>query len=261
MKVNNSNEIADYLDFLFPQKEKEQWDKVGFSYNFNNKVNKILISLDLTKEVLDYAIKNEFNFILNYHTFLFYKTSLKETFLKDPYKKNMHKKIRKHKINVFSVHTNLDTIPNTGSTLIIKALNLKGKTISIDKFNSVIELDQKMIFSNFIEEIKKVFKFESLQTNINNKNRKIKNIAILPGSAGMENILKTWKIYKKNALYLTSDLKWNELIALETMGIYFLLVPHSIEKINLSFLESKLKEKFKNTIIEIFESKEFIKNV
>ncbi|MGZ9432265.1 Nif3-like dinuclear metal center hexameric protein [Mycoplasma sp. 480] len=258
--MNNSKEFSLFLDSIFPQNSKEDWDKVGFSYFFDNQISKVLICLDLTKKALDYAIKNNFNFILTYHTFLFYKGYLKNTFEKEPYKKSMHKLIKKYKINVFSIHTNLDFLPNSGVKSILEKINLEGDLTPVNKFNSIVNLKSEISFFELINKIKNMLNLNNLQTNLQ-KNKKIKKIVILPGAAGIENILETYKVIKNKALYITSDLKWNELLTINNLKIDLLVVPHSIEKANIDFMYKIIKKSLTNLKVEKYLENEFIINI
>ncbi|WGI37044.1 Nif3-like dinuclear metal center hexameric protein [Mesomycoplasma lagogenitalium] len=255
----NSKEIIAFLDSKFPQEIKEEWDTVGSSYFFDKEIKKILISLDLTKDVLKYALENKFDFILNYHTFLFYKGFLKNTFEKEPHKKQMHKLIKKNQINVFSAHTNFDFLPNTGVKQIINFLKWDAHIESSDRFNALVKLEKATKFNEIINDLKNAFNFNSMQSNVKN-NLKVQKIAILPGSAGIENLLKIKKQFKAD-LYITSDLKWNELLTVNELKLNLLIVPHLIEKVNCNYFKKILEHKFKNLIIEIKDINEFIYNL
>ncbi|MBN3534549.1 Nif3-like dinuclear metal center hexameric protein [Mycoplasma procyoni] len=259
--MTKTTDIQNILDRKFPQESIEDWDKVGFSSFYEKNIQKILISLDLTNEVVDYAINNNFDFILNYHTFLFYKKTLKESFVIDPYKRNIYSKLKKNKISVFSVHTNFDYVANTGSDLIFKSLELAGKrVVSVSQFNAIYELENSIKFSDFVNNFKQKTNLNCLQTNVFKDTYKLKTVAILPGAAGLENMLDVIK--NKADLYITSDPKWNELInynQLKKTNVLF--VPHLVEQINLGYFKEILEQQTKGIEIEIFNLKEIIRNV
>ncbi|WP_033161371.1 Nif3-like dinuclear metal center hexameric protein [[Mycoplasma] collis] len=256
-----SFELVDFLEEQFPYSSLLEWDNAGYSHIGKEDIKKILISLDLTSSILDYAIKNEFDFILNYHTFFFDKISKTKTFKKYPYKRKIFNLIKKHNINVFSVHTNFDHFPNTSVKEMIKKLNYYDTGIqAIDNFNAIIHLNKAKNFFEIVADYKNIFALKSLQSNLM-KNKKIRHFTILPGSAGMENIINAIKI-KKTDLYITSDLKWSEQITLNEKKINFLLVPHLVEQFILEYFKKQIIQKFFDKIeVEIKFIDEIIHNV
>ncbi|VEU59206.1 Uncharacterized protein conserved in bacteria [Mesomycoplasma neurolyticum] len=256
----STNDLAEFLNRKFPPSSIEAWDNVGFSYFVDKKIKNVLIAIDLTNEIVDYAIKNSFDFILTYHTFFFEKISLKDTFKKYSYKQKIYKKLKKHQISAFSVHTNFDHLINTSVKQMIEKLGYEGNLIAIDNFNAILELKKPIKFNNIVNDYKNIFFLNSLQTNLYD-NKTIKNITFLPGSAGIDNILKSIRT-KKTDLYITSDLKWSEQITLNERKVNFLLVSHLVEQHILDYFQKIIYKKFNNQLkIEIKFLQEILINL
>ena len=69
MKVKD---ITNLLDELYPEYLKASYDNVGLMVgSFDNKVNRIFIALDLTREVMDEALKAKADLIITHHPLLF----------------------------------------------------------------------------------------------------------------------------------------------------------------------------------------------
>lgn len=99
-------------DIVKPFEEKmpttlaEDWDNVGLQIgSLQTEVMGILTTLDVTKEAIDYAIKHNCNFIFSHHPLIFKGVKQIHT---DSYVGSMISKLIRHKITVYSAHTNLD---------------------------------------------------------------------------------------------------------------------------------------------------------
>jgi putative NIF3 family GTP cyclohydrolase 1 type 2 len=80
----------------------------------------VFICLDLTKEIIDLAIKSEINFIISHHPIFLKNKEIKPT----KYELEMLKMLKDHKISFASYHTNIDNAPNGINMFIAEQLNL-----------------------------------------------------------------------------------------------------------------------------------------
>lgn len=252
-------QLINYLEKKFPKEKAELWDPVGFSFYFEkNQAEKILICLDVTKTEIEFAINNQVDLIISHHPFLFEKT-LKSEYEKAPYKKNLVTKIKKHKINLYSLHTNYDSSKKGTAFQIASFLKFnKNKLVFFDKYN--FKYIEKMNFKNIVNKLSKLTDSNSFQINIpkNELNQKnINSIAILPGSGGIEAINKAIKL--KTDLIITSDIKWSDWITISNSKnkTIVLDIPHIIESVFVWDVEKIIKKEFKN--IKVYTSK--MKNI
>lgn len=253
------SEIINFLYQKFPLENAEEWDPVGPRFLFSKiqKVNKIIICIDLTKDILEQAIKENVNLIITHHPFIFSST-LKKEYIIAPYKRQMVKKINKYKINIITLHTNFDGTNNSTANAIINALNIPSKIDleTIDKYNVILK--HSTTFNEFVNLIKLNLNLKNLQTNVE-KNYKIKNIAILPGSGGIEAALLSYR--KKADLIVSSDFKWSDLLNLKHyLKMKMLIVPHLIEQFFGFIIEKELKNNF-NIEIQVILLNEILKNI
>ncbi|HQB98432.1 MAG TPA: Nif3-like dinuclear metal center hexameric protein, partial [Candidatus Cloacimonadota bacterium] len=89
------------LERFIPTALAQDWDNVGHLIGDpSRKVKKILISLDVTPNVLEYAIQKGFDLIVSHHPLIFrpLKTVTNPVILK----------MIEHKIGLISMHTNFD---------------------------------------------------------------------------------------------------------------------------------------------------------
>lgn len=103
--------IIEKIEQLAPKKLAYDWDNVGLQIGDpRENIKKILISLDLTEEVIQEAIENKINMIVTHHPFIF--KPLKQIRFDQPSGK-LIKIMIENKINLYVAHTNLD-IANQG---------------------------------------------------------------------------------------------------------------------------------------------------
>ena len=85
---------------------QESYDNSGLLIGDSNAlVDKVLLSLDVTEEVIDEAIDNSFHMIISHHPLIF--KGVKNILADDATGKMIMKAI-KHDISIAAMHTNID---------------------------------------------------------------------------------------------------------------------------------------------------------
>jgi dinuclear metal center YbgI/SA1388 family protein len=119
------SEIIKYLEDWTPKEIAWQKDNVGLQVGSpSRKVKNILLSLDLTEQVVDDAIKKGCNFILTHHPLLF--QPLRKLDLQKDKNSKLIEKLIKNDITLYSAHTNLDFTKDGVSFELAKLLELNG---------------------------------------------------------------------------------------------------------------------------------------
>lgn len=100
-------ELYESLANRYPEELRADWDNDGLmvAEDPDREVNRVLCTLDVTDEAIDYAIANHFDVIVSHHPLLF--RPLKGLHYQDPTAKKVFRLIA-NKISVFSFHTRLD---------------------------------------------------------------------------------------------------------------------------------------------------------
>jgi len=120
-------EIINPLDQAAPIYLQESYDNSGLLVGDPEAiVEKVLISLDLTEEVLEEALNKQCNLIISHHPVIF--KGLKSITGKNPTERIVTKAI-KNDIGIYSFHTNLDNIEEGVNSILCKKLGLKNKKI------------------------------------------------------------------------------------------------------------------------------------
>jgi len=96
-------DIIDIMENLAPPCLAMPDDKIGLQIgNANNKVSKIVVTLDITKDSVDFAVKNKADLIISHHPYIFNPITKIST-------PTLLEKILKHNISIYAAHTNLDS--------------------------------------------------------------------------------------------------------------------------------------------------------
>ena len=253
------NEILEYLNNLYPPELAMEWDNSGFLLGRKDaEVKRILVVLDITNSVLDYAKEKKIDLIISHHPVIFssIKRVTNETLLG-----NYILEILENNISVIAVHTNFD-IANGGmadiakeklyltNTRPLEVTAIKdGKELGVGKIG---DLKKAMSLDELISLIKEKFNLEKVAVfGRENINRKISRIAISPGSGkGMYKHALT-----EADVLITGDITHHEGLDASNEGICIIDATHyGLEHIFIEKIEDDLKKfddinifKFKNT--------------
>lgn len=100
-------EIVNVLNTWAPLSLKESWDNPGLLIgNPDETVDKLLVTLDVMMDTVDYAIEQGVTMIVSHHPVIFDGLKSLRT---DTYNGAMYQKLLTHHIAVYSAHTNLDS--------------------------------------------------------------------------------------------------------------------------------------------------------
>lgn len=238
----NLNKVVILLDSLVPLNFAEDWDNVGLLVSSKNtKINKILLTIDLTKNVLEEAIKSKSNLIISYHPFLFNPINRINYY----YDKNrILTNLLKNDIAVYSPHTALDNIENGVNYWLSKSMG-EGNIETI--FSSKTSLPSAKLVTlkkakniNFIsKKLKDYLNLKYLRVAII-PNKKIRRIAFCAGSGS--DVLKNI-----NAdCYVTGEMSHHNILKANSKGTHVILSEHTHTE--RGFL--KIYKKMINSVLE-----------
>lgn len=103
-------ELVDFLNKSFPPAFQEDYDNSGLlTGNPEEEISGVLLTVDVTEEIIEEAVNKKANFILAHHPLIF--KGLKSLTGKNHIERTVIKAIQ-HDIAIFAAHTNLDNAPN-----------------------------------------------------------------------------------------------------------------------------------------------------
>lgn len=131
-------QIISVLESMAPPSLQETYDNSGLI--IGDKTNEcigVLVSLDVTEDVINEAIEKKCNLIISHHPLIF--RGLKKINGRDMVDRCVVKAI-KHDIAIFAIHTNLDNVLNGVNGKIAALLGLRDCTILAQKENTLRKL-------------------------------------------------------------------------------------------------------------------------
>ena len=131
-------EIVSYLDNFAPRILSEDYDNVGLLIgDYNTDVSGILITLDVTEDVVDEAIKLKKNIIVAHHPIIF--RGIKKITNSNEIERIIYKAI-KNDIAIYAGHTNFDNIKKGVNGKICEKLSLQDCKIISPRKNQLLKL-------------------------------------------------------------------------------------------------------------------------
>ncbi|MCD4713734.1 MAG: Nif3-like dinuclear metal center hexameric protein [Clostridiales bacterium] len=213
--MTSVNKILKIIDQIAPFETADSWDNVGLLVgNENQVVNRILIALDLTEEVLNEAIEEGFDLIVTHHPIIF--SPLRKITTADRIGKILIETIQ-NEIAVIAAHTNLDKVFSNGinrylaDSLELEHLQIlmpEGENLGYGYGHGIVgNLGSVLSFEEFISKVKKVFQIDHLKVSNSSDDKKVRKIVI---SSGASSDFITQAIITQADVFITSDLKYHE---------------------------------------------------
>ena len=233
-------DIDKYLSEISPKELSEPWDNDGVMIcsSPDKKVQKILVALDATSDVIEYAAKNGFDLVVSHHPFIFRKLSRITGF---EYK-NLETLV-KNDISVLSYHTRLDSAEGGVNDVLAQTLGLSdihGFGGDRKDFGRVGTLSKEMTGEEFALYLK-----EKLMCDVRcafNDGKTIKSVAVLGGSG--KDFVYDAMLCGADA-YVTSEIPHNLFIDAKVRGFALYDCGHY-------YTENPVCEKIKNLLCENF---------
>lgn len=183
-------DITKIMENYAPSKFKEDYDNVGLMVgDKNDKVTGILIALDCTLDVINEAIEKNCNLIITHHPLLFRKPSTVTT---DTLLGRKIIELVKNNINLYSSHTNLDSVRDGVNEQVMKILGFESYTTmdlsncrdigdNLTGIGRIAKLQSPMLFGELIHKVKESLELPMVRV-VGNEEKVIKKVAVVNGS-------------------------------------------------------------------------------
>lgn len=247
LSKKNITTLVNAIEKVYPKAYADSsWDNTGLLINSSlattktlaSKINtKCLLTIDLTSEVCDEAIRKKVDLVISYHPFIFPKwNSINST--------TQHEsaiKLIQSGISVYSPHTAVDAVRDGMNDYLVSLVFKDPQNVkSIIKSNAsedVIEGMGRFSVRNdaqnlmtVIENIKKGLKIKFLQIALPDKSRSfslehinVSSVAVCAGSGG-----SVFGKLKENCdLIVTGEMDHHTVLRYKEMGIIVVIVNHS----------------------------------
>ena len=243
-------DIVDILDRQSPPEYALDWDNVGLLVGRGNKeVKKLLLVLDVTKDVCSYAIEQGFDMIVSHHPMIFKSVSKVND---DSVLGNKILSLAEAGVCCYAMHTNFDTKGGMGreaaKLLSLKNTEVLDETLNGEGIGEVGMLDKAVSLIDYAEYVKSVFGLDNVII-YGDKQTKLEKIAISPGSG--KSVIG--EAIKKHAdCLITGDIGHHDGIDAVEAGLTIIDASHyGIEKIFMKYMYNYLSDFMQDVYLEI----------
>ncbi len=158
----NVREIYERLCERIPENLSEEWDNDGIMCCPDDRkdIKRVLISLDVTEEIVDYAISGGFDLILSHHPLIFKPLSSLDT---DNHISRKLIKLISATVSVISLHTRADKVKGGVNDCLAKMIGLTDiAPLGDDCLGRIGRLESEMSFEDFCAHLKNVLGTEQI---------------------------------------------------------------------------------------------------
>ncbi len=242
-----ARDIIEIIDRFAPGSLQEDWDNSGLmAGDIEREVTSAIVALDCTMDVVDEAIDKGAQMIITHHPLIF--GGLKKIGT-DRVQERVLIKIIKNDLVVYSVHTNIDKVPDGVSGVMAEKLKLCNTSVlDIDRdgygLGIIGELQRSLSCHDFIVNLKDLFKVNTIKTSA--PVREMINRVAVCGGSGSSLIDKAQKAGAQ--VLVTGDISYHHFFCED--GFMIIDIGHFESEIAVAdLLCSVIKKKIPNFAI------------
>lgn len=198
-------EIINSIESVAPQSAQQEWDNSGMQIgDTGREIHSVLLTTDVTTDVVNEAIEYGCNLIISHHPLLFH--GLKQVCGQTPQARVVEMAI-KHDIAIYSAHTNLDSVVGGINTRLAEKIGLSDiRLLTQSGLGAIGRLPKAVNYLDFIGTIRA--KLECTYLRYTRPAKEQIEVVALCGGSGAEFINDA--IAQGADVYLTADCKYHE---------------------------------------------------
>lgn len=235
----NVTELYENLCHYFPEDLRCEWDNDGIMVcpDSNAEIKKVLVSLDVTEEIVDYAIDRGFDLIISHHPLIFRPLS------RVTEENHISRKVVKlvaNAISVFSFHTRADRAKGGVNDRLADIIGLTNtEPFGEDGLGRIGTLSEEYELEIFADAVKLALGADSIK--VSDGYNTVRRVAVVGGD-GKDFALDALKMGADT--YLSGRLSYNVMEEAAEMGINLIEAGHY-------FTEFPITELFSETITKL----------
>lgn len=246
--MNTVKDIFERLCEIAPLELQLPFDNSGFLIGRGDApAESVLLSLDVTDEVVDEAIERGAQLIISHHPVIW--EEMKQITDRLPKNRKIIKLIE-HGIAVISMHTNLDIAQGGVNDVLIELLGARNEgPFDEEKCGRMGRLDKALSMEEFLRLCKDRLKTNGLRYY--DAGRPVERIAVLGGSGG-SNLIGAWEAGCDT--YVTADIKYSVFLLSRELGVNLIDGDHfCTENPVIEAVAQKLRDSFPDSEFLISE--------
>lgn len=243
-------ELYAALSKKFPESLACEWDNDGImcAPDLSAEVNKILITLDVTEEIVDYAVEREFDLIISHHPLIFKPIS---HLTEEDHVARKVIKLASNNLSVFSFHTRADKVEGGVNDILAEEIGLSDVVpFGEDGLGRIGDLSDETDIESFSEDVKLALRADSVRYS--DGYNPVRRVAVVGGDG---------KDYVRDAIaagadtYLSGRLSYNVMEDAADMGINLVEAGHYFTEYPITSYFSKLVQEIDDgAYVEIADS-------
>ena len=231
-------DIYERLNTQIPDTLREQWDNDGLmcAPDVTREVSKVLLTLDVTEELVDYAIEQGFDLIVSHHPLIFKPISAI----------NEHNhvarkliKLIENEISVFSFHTRADKVKGGVNDRLCELLGIEGAEPFGEGELGRVGYVEQMTLEDFLYKVKTTLSADVVKYS--DGYNAVRRVALVGGD-GKDFVADA--ISSGADTYLSGRISYNVMEEAAEMGINLIEAGHY-------FTEQPLMEFFKEILLDL----------
>ena len=235
-----ANQLAEIIELRYPKSLAVEWDVIGFATNNSNiTVNKILLTIDVTEEVVAEAITKSIDLIISHHPLILDPNEISDIQTK---RIQLRQKMEENNIALYVAHTNADIAQGGVNDSLAKVLCLQNiEAFGVEKMARKGNLTTQITLREFVNLLSDKLPQVKGSIQVTGKlDSKVSKVGLCGGSGS--SLLE--EVRKEDVdVFVTADLKHNAVSDNENMnGPALVSVSHwASEWVWLPELEQQLK--------------------
>lgn len=226
----HASDVLVALDALVPLRLAEPWDNVGLLLGDTGaEVTGILLTIDLTPEVVHEAATSGANLVIAYHPPIF--RAQKTVLAGDLAYLALH-----HRLVVLSPHTALDAARGGTCDVMAERLGLLGVDPLIEKEPGIGAgrmglLEPALAREAFVAHVKRAFSVDTVMV-CGASTEEVRRVAVCAGAGGglLDRVLATEPRGKRIDAYVTGELSHHDALRITRSGRLAVMLRHSISE-------------------------------
>lgn len=238
--------VIDWMEELAPPALAEEWDRVGLHVgNPSRTVERILLALTVTPEVVEQAKSRGAHLILSHHPLLFRPLGAVRW---DVPQGALVRSLIKADIHVYAAHTNFDAATRGTSIILADTLELVGEQVLVpakgggegNGYGLVGTLPKPMAPMHFLEHVAKRLDITNLR-HTGPLPRQVHRVAVMGGSGGS---FLSQAVAAEVDAYVTGDIDFHDALDSRAYGLWVVDAGHfATERVVLRSWQRYLQQK------------------